>query len=473
MARRVASLFPVGFLCICSLAAGDWPQFRGHNAGGVSETTNLPVEFGPSKNVVWKTPLPPGHSSPVLTEDRIFLTAYEGEKLFVIAVERATGRVMWRREAPRPRKQELHKSNSPASPSVVTDGKNAYAFFGDFGLLAYGPDGNELWRLPLGPFNNPFGMGASPVLMDGRIVQVCDSESGSFVVAVEARTGKQVWRVERPDFTRGFSTPVLWRPQGGGWQALVAGTNRLVAYDVATGREEWWVRGLTWQMKPTPVLQDGVLYVLGWAGGADQGSQETLPTYEDMLRVKDSNRDGRLAKAETDDPRHQKDFEEGDFDRDGFWSPREWEMYRAKRSSVNSVMAVRPGGKGEVTDQAVLWRYFKSLPNAASPLVYRGVVYLMKEGGILTALDARTGALLKQGRLAGALDYYYSSPVGADGKVYVSSQGGHMTVLQAGGEWEPLARNDLDDEVFATPAPVDGRLYVRTRSALYCFGVRE
>lgn len=470
---RLGAHFLLPAIACFPAAAGDWPQFRGHNASGVSETAGLPVEFGPSKNVIWKTALPAGHSSPVLTEDRIFLTAHEGESLFVIALERAGGKPLWRREVPRPRKQELHKSNSPASPSIVTDGKNVYAFFGDFGLLAYGPDGNELWRLPLGPFNNPFGMGSSPVLADGKIVQVCDSESGSFIIAADARTGKPVWRVERPEFTRGFSTPVLWRPQDGGWQALVAGTNRLVAYDVGTGREVWFVRGLTWQMKPTPVLQDGVLYVLGWAGGADEGNQETLPTYEEMLRAKDSNKDGRLSRAETDDPRHQKDFEEGDFDRDGFWSAREWDMYRAKRSSVNSVMAIRPGGKGDVTDSAVLWRYFKSLPNVPSPLVYRGVVYLMKEGGILTALDARTGGLLKQGRLTGALDFYYSSPVGADGKVYVSSQGGHMTVLRAGADWEPLARNDLDDEVYATPAPVDGKLYVRTRSALYCFGRRE
>jgi outer membrane protein assembly factor BamB len=454
-----------------AIPAADWPQFRGPNASGVSETANLPVEFGPDKNVIWKTPLPPGHSSPVLTADRIFLTAFEGEKLFVLALDRNSGRVLWRRETPRPRKQELHKSNSPASPSVVTDGSNAYAFFGDFGLLAYGPDGNELWRLPLGPFNNPFGMGASPVLANGKILQICDSESGSFLIAVDARTGRPAWRVERPDYTRGFSTPVLHRPERGGLQAIVAGTNRLVAYDVDTGREVWFVNGLTWQMKPTPVLQDGVLYVLGWAGGSDQGNQEQLPTFEEMLKQKDANGDGKLAKGETDDPRHQRDFAEGDFDKDGFWSRREWDMYRVKRSSVNSIMAVRPGGTGDMTAKAVLWQYYKALPNVPSPLVYRGVVYLMKEGGILTALDAKTGSLLKQGRLDGAIDFYYSSPVGADGKIYASSQAGHVTVLRAGAQWEPLARNDMDDEVFATPAPVDGRIYLRTRSALYCFGL--
>lgn len=457
---------------LLTATAADWPQFRGPNARGVSDTTGLPVEFGPDKNVVWKTALPPGHSSPVLTEDRIFLTAFEGEKLLVFALDRGSGRILWRREVPRARTQELHKSNSPASPSVATDGKNIYAFFTDFGLIAYGPDGNELWRVPLGPFDNPFGMGASPVLVNGKIIQICDSEVGSFLLAVDAKSGKPVWRVERPDFTRGFSTPVIYKPSRGNPQALIAGTNRLVAYDVESGKEVWHVNGLTWQLKPTPVLVGDTLFVQGWAGGSDQGNQESLPTFEEMLAQKDANKDGKLAGTETDE-RHQRDFKEGDFDKDGFWSAREWDRYRAKRQSVNSIMALKVGGSGDRTSEAILWQYYKTLPNVPSPLVYQDVVYMMKEGGIFTALDAKTGRLLKQGRLDGALDYYYSSPVAADGKIYTASQGGHMTVLRAGADWEPLVRNDLDDEIFATPAPVDGKLYVRTRSALYCFGLPE
>src|SRR5262245_7591738 len=138
-------------------AAVNWSQFRGPNASGVAPDTNLPVEFGPGKNLIWKTPLPPGHSSPVLTATRIFLTAFEGDRLLTFCLDRATGRIEWRRESPRPRSQDLHKANSPASPSPVTDGKNVYVFFFDYGVLAYGEDGNEKWRVPLGPFNNPFG----------------------------------------------------------------------------------------------------------------------------------------------------------------------------------------------------------------------------------------------------------------------------------------------------------------------------
>jgi outer membrane protein assembly factor BamB len=448
----------------------DWPGFRGHNATGISTSAkNLPVEFGPEKNVIWKTPLPPGHSSPVVVGGRIYVTAIDQEKLFVFALDRATGKIAWRREVPRPRKQELHASNSAASPSVATDGRNTFAFFTDFGLISYGPDGEERWRVPLGPFNNPFGMGASPVLADGKVIQVCDSETGSFIIAVDQKDGRTHWRKERPDVTRGFSTPVLYKT-GGRTQAIVAGSNILMAYDAATGDEIWWVRGLTWQMKPTPVVDGEIGYVLGWAGGSDQGNQENLPSWRDVLAAHDVNRDGKLAKEELDQ-RWQKDFAEGDLDRDGFYGERDWDKYRAKRASVNSIMAVRLGGKGDVTEKNVLWQYYKSLPNATSPLFYEGVVYLMKEGGILTTLDAKTGKMIKQGRLPGAIDYYYASPVGADGKVYAVSENCHVSVLKAGGEWDVLARNDFDDSCFTTPAPVDDRLFLRTRTALYAFGL--
>lgn len=446
--------------------ADDWPAFRGPNSTGVSASSNLPTEFGPDKNVVWKTALPPGHSSPVIVGDRIWVTAFDPEKLYVIALNRADGRVLWRREIVRPRKQELQKANSPASPSVATDGRgNVFAFFTDFGLVSYGSDGEERWRLPLGPFNNPFGMGASPLYHDGVVVLNCDSETGSYILGIDARSGRQLWRRDRSEFTRGFSTPVLWKGQ-----ALVPGTNRLIAYDIKTGEELWFLRGLTWQLKPTPALHGDIAYVLGWAGGSDQGQQESLPEFAEVLKTLDRDNDGKISKTELTDPRQQKDFDEADLDRDGGLGARDWEKYRGKRMSVNSVMAIKLGGKGDMTDKNVIWQHFKSLPNVPSPLYYRDVVYLMKEGGILTALDATTGKVLKQGRLPGALDYYYASPVAGAGKIYLTSQEGHITVVSAGGDWEPLARNDMDDETFATPALVDDRVYVRTRSALYCFG---
>ena len=191
--------------------AADWPQFRGPNGSGISDAVNLPVEFGVSRNVLWKTSLPPGHSSPVLAGDRIFVTGAEGEKLLTVCLRREDGSVIWRREAPRARVSEMNRLNHPASPSPATDGSNVYVFFGDSGLLSYGPDGNERWRVPLGPFDNWMGVASSPIVADGKVVLVCDQDRGSFMLAVDRDTGDLVWRAERPEYTRGFATPSVYR----------------------------------------------------------------------------------------------------------------------------------------------------------------------------------------------------------------------------------------------------------------------
>ena len=180
----------------------DWSRFRGPNGTGVVETTNLPDAIGPTTNVVWKTALPPGHSSPVLTASRIFLTAHTADKielpLLVLALDRATGKELWRREVPRGEHGTLENVNGPASPSPVTDGESVYAFFQEFGLISFTADGKERWRLPLGPFNMFYGFGASPILVDDLLVLPVDQDLGAYLLAVDRRTGKQRWRVERP-----------------------------------------------------------------------------------------------------------------------------------------------------------------------------------------------------------------------------------------------------------------------------------
>src|SRR4030095_10980444 len=148
----------------------EWSQFRGPNGSGVSATTGLPVEFGPNKNVVWKTALPPGHSSPVLTRNRIFVTAHNSAKLLVICLDRQSGKILWQHEVPRLREGRLQNVNGPASPSPVTDGSNVFAFFQDFGLVSYDANGKERWKLPLGPFNMFYGFGASPILVDDKVI---------------------------------------------------------------------------------------------------------------------------------------------------------------------------------------------------------------------------------------------------------------------------------------------------------------
>lgn len=453
-------------------AAPKWDRFRGPNGSGVSTETGIPSEFGPETNVVWKTPLPEGNSSPVFGDEAIFLTGFEGEELYTIALDRKTGRVLWRRTIDRNREGHLREPNTPASPSAVTDGKNAYVFFQDFGLLGYGPDGNELWRIPLGPFNNPMGMAASPVLAHGKVIQVCDSETGSFILAVDKETGKTAWRKERPFSLRGFSTPVLWQPPEGNLQLLIPGSYELKAYDVDTGEIVWYVRSLTWQLKPTAVMDEENIYILGWAGAADLGQQEDVPPFAEILAEHDADSDGKLSLEEARAPIGKPDMKALgglDLDLSGFLEERDWEHHRRKKAVVNAVQAIRLGGKGDMSDTAVRWRYHKSLPNVPSPLLYEDTLYLIKDAGILTALDKHTGKVTKQGRIREAMERYFASPIAADGKVFLSSEAGKITVLKPGPQWEIERVNEMDDEVWATPVVIDGRLFVRTRTALYCF----
>lgn len=165
--------------------AEDWTRFRGPNGSGVSEGRGLPIEFGPAKNVVWKTELPEGYSSPVLSGHRVFVTAVRDGALLTIALDRATGKVLWERAAPRSRHEKLDKRNHAAAASPATDGGRVFVFFGDYGLLGYDVNGRELWRQPLGPFTNIYGMGASPIVVDDLVVLACDQSIGSFIAAFD------------------------------------------------------------------------------------------------------------------------------------------------------------------------------------------------------------------------------------------------------------------------------------------------
>jgi outer membrane protein assembly factor BamB len=463
------------FLLSAFLAQGDWPQFRGPNAGGVADDKNLPVTFGPQQNVAWKTPVPLGNSSPVVAGDRVYLTGFEKDRLLTIALDRATGRVLWQQEAPRPRKQVIERpSNGPASASPVSDGLNVYVFFQDFGLLAYGPGGTELWRMPIGPVRNPFGHGASPILAGGTLLMNVDQDVGSFLLAIDKRDGRVLWRKERPLAQRGYATPVLYRDGRGTEHVIVAGSYRLSAYDVRSGEETWWIRRLPWQVKPTPVVSGNELYFVTYSGESDPGSQENVPPFEEALAKLDVNKDGKLSKDEMTDPRAKERFDEYlDLDDTGYLEQRDWVQYQERRLGENGLRAYRLGGTGDVTDTQLIWKNARSLPNVPSPLVYRGVLYTLKEGGILTSYDTRTGEILKQARLQGALGDYYASPVAADGKVYTVSEEGKATVVEAGAQWRVLAVNDLGDGCKGTPAIAGGKLYVRTYGTLYCFSGKD
>ena len=498
-ARLTAPLFALlALFAATGAAAEDWPQFRGPNGSGVSVSTGLPEVFGPEKNVVWKTPLPPGHSSPVLMRDRLFVTAYVEEKadgsqqpavgakgdaraknhkLLVICLERQTGKLLWQREVPRSREGRLQNVNNPASPSPVTDGTNVYVFFQEFGLISYDGAGKERWRLPLGPFNMFYGFGASPIVVDDRVILPVDQDSpSSYLIAVDKNSGRVRWKVERPAVISGYSTPIIYQPKQGPKQIVVPESFQLSAYSVADGKRVWWVRGLACEMKSIASSDGEYVYINGWGFPQNQPGEQigTIP-FEEAWAKYDKDKDKLIAKSEVTgaekmDRMLKSAFEAFDMDRDEKLNAKDWEVFRGMMASENGLLAIRLGGQGDQTATAIRWRYQRPVPQVPSTLLYKGVLYMINDSGIMLSFDPATGNVIKQGRLHGAIDKYFASPVAADGKVFLVGQGGQVSVLKAAGDWEVLAVNELDDEVFATPAIADGRVYIRTRSALYSFG---
>lgn len=443
-----------------------WDRFRGPNGAGVAETGTLPADFGAGKNNLWKVALPPGHSSPIVVDGRILLTAFEGDQLLTIALDQRTGQTLWRQPAPRPRQEPLDKRNSPASPSPVSDGQRVYVFFPDYGLLAYSLSGELQWSVPLGPFDNAYGMGASPILAGDKVVLVCDQNRNSFAAAFDRATGKQRWRTPRPEALSGHSTPVVYQPPQGPAQIVAPGSFRMDTYSEEDGRVLWSTGGLASEMKSVPVLSaDGTIFINGYnIPDNDPGKQIQLPTYPEALAKSDSNKNGKLDLAELTEERARKYFDYLDFDKDKALNAEEWKSFALTLSAENGLLAVE-AGTGRVK-----WKYHRGIPQLPSTLLYQDVLYMITDSGILTTLRPATGEVLKQGRIRGSADNYYAAPVASDGKVFFASKSGVLTVLKAGGEQEPLAQIELDDEIYATPAIANGRLYVRTRSALYAFG---
>src|SRR5262245_50166564 len=203
----------LSILSLASLAgpasAQEWPRFRGPNGAGTSATTGLPENFGKEKNLRWRTPLVAGHSSPVLGAGTVFLTGADKEGLVVLCLSSDTGAVRWEQRLERERTQEVFRANGSATPTPATDGQNVYAFFPELGLISLDARGEERWMLPLGPFVSFYGMASSPILAGNTLVLQCDQQQGSFLLAVDAATGKQRWRTERTGLIESWTTPVL------------------------------------------------------------------------------------------------------------------------------------------------------------------------------------------------------------------------------------------------------------------------
>lgn len=457
----------------CARAPADnWAQFRGPNATGRPERDErLPDQIGPNTNVLWKTDTPVGHSSPAIFDDRIYLTGKRDDKLLTLAFDRATGKLLWEAEAPHQALEAVHGSASHATPSPATDGQVVVSFFGSCGLFCYDTTGRQLWHKPMGPFKNDFGSGSSPILVDDRVILCQDHDTDSFITALDKRTGDTLWKTDRSEFPRNYCTPVVWEVDGRK-QIVVAATLRIVGYDFETGKEIWTVRGVARIVNMTPVVgPDGVLYAACWSPGGDETNRITTDPFDDVVAQHDANQNGGLENNEVPDGPVKERFTQIDRDKNGQITRAEYDsMRKVFEAARNVVVAIRPGGTGDITETHVLWRYNKQIPYCPSPVYYRGLLFMIKNGGVLAVVDAKDGTLLKQGRISATGDYY-SSPVAGDGKVFTISQRGKLTILESGALWNELASADFGEDAYATPAIAGGRIYLRTNGHLYCFGL--
>ena len=464
--------------CLVPLAvAQDWPRFRGPNGSGISESAaEFPIHFGEDKNLLWKIRISQGHSSPVIAGERLYYTAADDKYLLTGCVDTNTGRHIWIRSIERSQRLSHHPNNGSATPTPTTDGQQVYAFFPEFGLVCYRSDGKERWRLPLGPFRNSHGMASSPILWERVVLLVCDQDVGSFLVAVETSTGFIRWKCSRQEIVgAAYSTPVLVRRDDNIPELIVSGGFQLAAYSISTGTKEWWVGGFPMQPKSSPIAGKAsgreiifTSYQSSGEGGSD------FPSFGSILESVDLNQDRKISADESAAHSFLRSvFLQIDINGDGYVSEQEYQFLLDSARAPSEVVAIVPRSNSSKNEARTVWRYRKAVPNVPTPLLYRGVLYLLKEGGILTGLDAPSGNVLKQGRLSNVLDPYFASPVAGHGKVFVVSQQGNIVVLRAGRDWEVIATNSLGEECFATPALSNGRVFVRTNRSLFCFGYRR
>lgn len=477
------------------LQADDWPQFRGPNCMGIAQGDQpLPTEFSPSLNLGWSAAVGDGIGCPVVADGRVFVNGMTGdETVTLFAFDADSGRLLWRRDWDTGPLPEIHKTNSQASTTPAADDQRVYFYFSTLGLLAVDArTGEDVWhhKLPTPFFVFKWGPGMSPVLYRDKVLFCQDDDLFPALYAFDRATGELQWKDDRLDMAVNYSHPVVCSVDGRD-DIVVAGTGMLLGYDPATGRRRWSARVLLRNIKTTPVCHDGVIYIsLQSAGIANQWLAS-------VDRAETGNNDNKLDKAEIQafvgdlqvpDAFFAKTFDRGDLNGDGLLEGQELDVaflhpdnfagadFTASGDDAADeyILAVRGGGEGDVTQSHVLWkRPTRHTDHIVSPLVLDGRMLLVKGGGITTVFDATSGQPLRSAQRVGNGGGYFASPIYGDGKIYLASENGQIVVLANRPDYKQLARNDMGESIIATPAIADGRLFVRTRSKLLCFGVLD
>ncbi len=389
-------------------AGDDWPQFRGPDGQGHSDSVGVPLTWSESEHVAWKTEIPgQGWSSPVVLGKQVWMTtATEGGlSLRAICVDRDSGRVLHNVEVfHRDKAIEIHATNSYASPTPILEGSRVYVHFGTMGTACLDTkNGEVLWRNEELQFDHQVGPGSSPTLYQNLLLLNCDGTDVQFAAAIDKRTGAVAWKTNRsgvidkaPDQKKAFVTPLVINVAGRDI-AIMTGAEWVYAYDPLTGEEIWNVKHPGFSVTPRPVYAHGLIYVCT-----------------------------------------------------GFMLP--------------ELFVIRPEGKGDLTATNVVWKTNKSVPTKPSPLVVGDELYLISEVGVLSCFDAKSGKLHYRKRVGGN---FSASPIFVDGRIYCSDEDGRTLVLAPGTEYKELASNKLDGRIMASPAVTGRSLLLRTDTHLY------
>ncbi|MEM6671431.1 MAG: PQQ-binding-like beta-propeller repeat protein [Planctomycetota bacterium] len=449
-----------------------WGSFRGPSGTGRGAAGAVPAALDLERGVAWRVEVPSGYSSPVVAGDRVFVTGATDGELVTLALDVASGETVWRRATasagPAPGQGHV------ASSTPALDGERVVVLFHGVGPIAYDLDGEELWRSDIvTALSIPHGVATSPVLAGDRVLLQLDQDDGSRLVCLDAATGEEAWSTPRARALHGYATPAVWIPEDSEASAevVVAGTYEVHGYALGTGELLWHVTGGAWQAKGVPAL-DGARCIVNASAQVfgDAGIPRLPSDWGAFVALHDADGDGIVARAEWTDADVQKVWTIFDLDGDERLDEREFRFVKTIETERGAVFAIRLGGRGDVTETHVDWRYGdrRGLSDVVSPVVVGdGQVLLLRAGGLVTLLDGTKGEVVASGRL-GRDDPYFASPVSDGERVLMASVHGRICAVSASAATDELWSVDLDERTWGTPALAGGRVFVRTMEALWC-----
>ncbi|MFP6738106.1 MAG: PQQ-binding-like beta-propeller repeat protein [Planctomycetota bacterium] len=473
-------------------ALGDWPQFRGPNSCGIAPGASPPVEFGPGRNELWKVPLEAGHSSPIVVGDVVFLTTWDkmNRKLAVVCIARSNGKIRWQADVPAKKFEKGHASFNPASSTPATDGERVVAYFGSFGLVCFDMEGKKLWERRM-PLAKSFGGNAtSPAIIGDRVILYRGNYVDHYLLAVDKVTGRELWKVpQREPFSGEMACTAC--PISIGEKLIVHTARSMQAFEISSGKR-LWVAACATTATSTPILSGNEVIVAAWNKLGEPALRPEFPSFKKMVAEHDKDSDKLISRDEfptlwifhrpegVEAPQNGATvrFERVDRNRDREIDSGEWaaqlsglEKFRSGYKT-HGILAIPIDSAGLVGADKIRILETQGIPEVPSPLCDGTYIYLVKNGGVLTCLELKTGKRIYRMRTKGS-GTHYASPLIAGGNIFTTAGNGMISVLTLGPKPELLAANSMGDRVYATPAISDGVLYVRTHSALFAFGQKQ